>query len=302
MSHEDHTHPAQPAQGHSHDHSQGHSHGNTHGHSHGRPSALPELLDLDAQVLAASLADVRAEIGRLVTTPVHTVLDLGAGTGSGTFGLLEHFPEAHALVLDQSDEMLAHVRERAVLLGLGSRVTTVRADLDEALPDLPLVDLAWASGSLHHLADPDVTLARVASQLRPGGLLAVIELTGHPRFVPDDSQGGPAEAAAHAVLAGDRAADMPAMGGDWRSRLTRAGLLVEIERAIEVDLAPPLPEAAGDYAYALLHRIRDAVAGRLAPVDRDQLDLLLDGGPADVRRRGDLLVRTERQLLIARRG
>ncbi|GEP38838.1 hypothetical protein NPS01_25010 [Nocardioides psychrotolerans] len=278
-----------------------HSARRSHPHGDDRPSGLPTLLDLDAQVLAASLADARADVRTLVEGRVRTILDLGAGTGSGTFGLLQCFPGAHALVLDQSDDMLQHVRDRARHLGVSSRVSTLRADLDQGLPDLPPVDVAWASGSLHHLAEPDVTLADIASVIRPGGLLAVIELTGHPRFLPDDTAGGVAESNAHALLAGDRAVDMPTMGGDWRSRLSRAGLAAETERTIEVDLAPPLPPVAGDYAFALLTRIRDAVAGRLGLVDDEQLGLLLDGGTADVRRRGDLHVRAERQLLIARR-
>lgn len=168
-------------------------------------------------------------------------------------------------------------------------------------PELDPVDLAWASASLHHLADPDRTLAQVVAAIRPGGLLAVVELTGFPRFLTEDMPGGVAEANAHALLAADRAADMPAMGSDWGSRLARAGLVVEMERAIAVDLAPPLAEVASEYALATLTRIRGAVADRLGAADGEHLDRLLDGGTTDVRHRSDLHVRTERQLRIARR-
>lgn len=262
---------------------------------------LPDLLDMDAEMLAGPLSEVRGDIASLVDAPVRSILDLGAGTGTGTFALLQHFPSAHAVAVDGSADMLERLRLRAEQLGLSDRVVTVHADLDEAVPVLDPVDLAWASASLHHLADPDRALAQVVSAIRPGGLLAVVELTGFPRFLTDDMPGGAAEAKAHALLAADRGADMPAMGSDWGSRVTRAGLVVEMDRAIVVDLKPPLAEVASDYAFAALTRIRAAVADRLEAADRGQLDRLLDGGTNDVRRRSDLHVTTQRQLWIARR-
>ena len=272
-----------------------------HGAPDGADNGLPDLLDLDADVLAEQLHAVRADIGRLVDSPVRSILDLGAGTGTGTFGLLRHFAGAHALAVDSSEEMLERLRRRADHLGLRDRVSTLCADLDDALPELEPVDLAWASASLHHLADPDRTLARLVAAIRPGGLLTVVELGGFPRFVPDATPGGAAEARAHALLAADRAVDMPAMGSDWGVRLTRTGLVVEMDRPIVVDLAPPSAPVVGDYAAASLMRIRGAVADRLETTDREALDALLDGGTSDIRRRSDLHVTTERRLWIARR-
>jgi SAM-dependent methyltransferase len=265
------------------------------------PEGLPDLLDLDAEVLAEALEAVRTDIGRLVDSPVRSILDLGAGTGTGTFGLLRQFAGAHALAVDSSEEMLERLRRRAEQLGLRDRVSTLRADLDDSVPDIQPVDLAWASASLHHLVDPDRTLAGLVAAIRPGGLLAVVELSGFPRFVPVDTPGGAAEARAHALLAADRAVDMPTMGSDWGRRLTRLGLVVERDRPIVVDLMRPSAPVVGEYAAASLTRIRDAVADRLEPTDREALEALLDGGRSDVRRRGDLRVTTERRLWIARR-
>jgi SAM-dependent methyltransferase len=271
-------------------------------HAHdGGEDGLAQMLDLDAEVLAEPLRAVLADIARLVDAPVRSILDLGAGTGAGTFGLVRHFPGAHALAVDASEEMLERVRDRAERLGLGDRVSTLRADLDDAVLDVEPVDLAWASASLHHLADPDRTLEQLVAAIRPGGLLAVVELAGFPRFLPDDTPEGAAEARGHALLAADRGVDMPTMGSDWGVRLTRAGLVVETERTIVVDLVPPSAPVVGDYAAASLTRLRDAVADRLEATDCRALDALLEGGPSDVRRRTDLQVRTERRLWIARR-
>ena len=269
--------------------------------THASGDDLSQLLDLDAEILAEPLSAVRADIAALVDEPVRSILDLGAGTGTGTFGLLQHFAGSHAVAVDGSTAMLEHLRRRAEHLGLASRVTTLHADLDVGVPELDPVDLAWAAGSLHHLADPDRTLAQVAAAIRPGGLLAVVELASHPRFLTDGEPGAAAEAKAHALLAVDRTADLPAMGSDWGSRLTRAGLDVVLDRPVVVDLGPPLPDVAGTYAFAVLARIRDAVAERLTAAELGDVDRLLDGGTSDVRHRRDLHVRTERQLRIARR-
>jgi SAM-dependent methyltransferase len=281
-------------------HQRGHEDHPHHHEAHGSAGDLADLLDLDAEVMSEQLHAVRTDIETLADSPVRSILDLGAGTGSGSFGLLGHFTDAHVLAIDASEEMLERLRRRAEQLGLSERVSTLCADLDKTVPGPGGADLAWASASLHHLTDPDRTLAQLAAAIRPGGLLVVIELAGLPRFVPDDTPGGAAESRAHALLAADRAADMPTMGSDWGPRLTRAGLVVELDRTILVDLTRPTPVVAA-YAAATLARIREMVADQLDPTDRGSLDELLAGGITDVRRRTDLRVSTERRLWIARR-
>ena len=279
-----------------------HRHHARHDHAHAtHQDHLSELLDLDAEVLADTAREIHDEIERLADGPIRTIIDIGAGTGTGTIGLLRRFTDAHAVAIDASEEMLGHVADRAAELGLADRVTTQRADLDTGVPAMTPVDLAWASASLHHLAAPDRTLRELVDVIRPGGLLAVVELTGFPRFIADGTPGADAEARVHDLLAADRATDMPAMGADWGVQLEQAGLVVETRRAIEIDLAPPLPPAAGRYAAATLTRTAQAVADRLDPADRATLGTLLDGGPHDVRRRSDLRVTTTRWLWVARR-
>lgn len=269
-----------------------------HSHDH---HALGEMLDLDAEIFASAMQAVYAEIGQAADSPIRSIVDLGAGTGTGTFGLLHFFAQARATAIDSSADMLTGLQQQAVIHGLADRVITVRADLDEALPKLDPVDLAWAAASLHHLADPDRTLSQIAAAIRPGGLLAVAEVDGMPRFLSSDTAGGAAELRARELLAADRAIDMPTMGSDWGARLARAGLVVEQHRSITADPPSPAPPALHSYAAAVLTRIHGAVADRLDATDLQAFDALLDGGPDDVRNRTDLRVTSKRLLWIARR-
>ena len=268
-------------------------------------SAMAELLDLDAEVLHSYLSEVTAWIQELAAgLPPRRILDLGSGTGTGALALLQRFERADVIALDISAQLLHHLRDKARDLGVADRVRTVQADLDAAWPAINKVDLVWASSSLHHMADPDRVLTEAFAVLRPGGLLAVIEMDSFPRFLPDDlGLGRPGlEARCHAVLAERHADEVPHLGSDWGPRLSQAGFTIEAGRPFAIDLAPPLPAPAGRYAQATLRRIRSSLDGRISAGDLATLDTLLDGdGSGSILQRGDLTVRTARTAWVARR-
>lgn len=287
-----------------HAHTPLHHHGPSGGHAHGDGADHhAEILDLDAEVLGEHLASVVAWLP--LHEPPHHVVDLGSGTGTGTFALLDRFPGAHVLAVDASAEHLRRLASRATTRGVHDRVRTVQADLDEtAWPDLGAPDLVWASASLHHLGRPDRALRAVHDALAPGGLFAVVELAGPPRFLPDDAPvGRPGlEARVHAVADRLQAEHMPHRGADWGPMLTAAGFTVEGERTIAVTVDGARSEAVGRYAVGVLGRLRDGVAELLPPDDRTALDRLLDpADPDHLLRRSDLALRTERSVWAARR-
>ncbi|MFJ5288533.1 class I SAM-dependent methyltransferase [Streptomyces sp. NPDC088348] len=261
-----------------------------------------ELLDLDAEVLAEHIASITAWLP--VTTAPRRIVDLGCGTGTGTLALLTRFPGAEVTAVDTSADHLRRLRHKVEAAGLADRVRTVQADLDGVWPELGTPDLVWASASMHHMADPDRTLRQVHGTLAPGGLFAVVELAGFPRFLPEDA---PAERPGleercHAALDRLHAEHMPHRGADWGPKLTAAGFTVEGERVITVDLGPTRAEAVGRYALSSLTRLRGNVADELAAEDVTALDQLLDtGGPHSILRRDDVTVRTERMVWAARR-
>lgn len=266
-----------------------------------------EILDWDAEVLAEVNADI---IGWLpLDASPRQILDLGCGTGAGTFALLDRFPEAHVTAVDASVEHLQRLRVKACARGVQTRVITVQADLDDpgwpgsSVLDTP--DLVWASSSLHHLADPDRMLNRVHDLVGPRGLFAVVELAGFPRFLPaealEDAPG--LEERLHAGYERELAEHMPHRGADWGPKLTTAGFTIVGERTVSVHVGAARSTGVGGYALTALQAIRHKAADHLSPEDLTALDRLLDvNGPHTIARRDDLAVRTERSVWVARRS
>ncbi|MEU5688324.1 SAM-dependent methyltransferase [Streptomyces venezuelae] len=280
-----------------------HAHAHSHTHTHHDDRGQAEILDLDAEVLAEHIASITAWLP--LRAEPRRIVDLGCGTGAGTFALLERFPEANVTAVDASAGHLQLLREKACARGVSDRVSTVQADLDLGdWPDLGTPDLVWASASMHHMADPDHALRSVHQLLAPGGLFAVVELDGFPRFLPADApEGRPGlEERAHRATDSFHAEHVPHRGADWGPMLAAAGFTVEDERTVTVNIEGNRSEAVGRYAHGSLQRIRGAAEATLSPQDLAALDELLDAdGPHSVLRREDLTVRTDRTVWAARR-
>jgi len=259
-------------------------------HSH-----LPELLDLDADVLHDFHREVITWVGSLMPDRPR-IVDLGAGTGTGTFALARHLSDAQVTAVDVAEPMLEHVRHKAAALGLTDRVRTVQADLDQSWPPLEPADLVWASASLHHFADTDRALAQMYNALRPGGVLAVTEIDSFPRFL-SDSADAPLEERCHAILAEMRAEAGMHFHDDWGARLAKAGFAIEAERRFDIALRPPLPAKAGRYAQVSLQHMRHGLEGRASADDLATLEALA----AEAGDRQDLTIRTARTVVLGRR-
>ena len=166
----------------------GQDHPGTH---HGHDDVQGTVLNLDAEVMAEHIAAATSWLP-VRRVPIE-IVDLGAGTGAGTFALLSQFPEARVTAVDSSATHLDELRSKARAANLGDRVGILLADLNASeWPDLGVPDLVWASASMHHLADPVRALRNVREILAPGGLIAIIELAGLPRFSAPHGTRGPA--------------------------------------------------------------------------------------------------------------
>ena len=300
---------------HTHAHDQ-HSPLDQHSHQHGGAADdnYTDLLELDAEVLpdywSAALDWVRDQAA---DTPRARLLDLGAGTGTGAFGLARRFPEAEVVALDISPVSADRVRAKSAALGLARRVRAVEADLDLGWPDLgwpapdtpdaPVLDLTWASMSLHHMADPGQVLREALAATRPGGLIAVAEFSQPLRFLPDDlGFGRPGfESRIADVLGHAHTELMPTLGSAWAPRLAEAGWNVVAERDFPIDLDPPSHPDATRYARAWFARLSEGLADRLEPDDHATLTELLDeDSPRSVLHRANLHIRGIRTITLAR--
>lgn len=105
----------------------------------------------------------------LARVPLQTprqVVDLGCGPGNSTELLLQRFPDAEVLGIDNSPAMLDSARERLP----GCRFEL--ADIGTWTPD-GAFDLIYANASLQWVGDHEGLLPRLLSALAPGGVLAV---------------------------------------------------------------------------------------------------------------------------------
>jgi SAM-dependent methyltransferase len=110
-------------------------------------------------------------------------LDLGCGTGLISFSLRDVFSEI--VLLDASAGMIAELERKIELddaarrssgAGPGAAMKAVAGVPESDLAGLGSFDAAYAMMSLHHMRDTGAVLRAVASALRPGGALRIIDL------------------------------------------------------------------------------------------------------------------------------
>jgi ubiquinone/menaquinone biosynthesis C-methylase UbiE len=136
-----------------------------------------KTLDAPDRVKAMKIDEV---IAALDIRSGSIVADVGAGSGlvsgplaiaTGAKGVL------YAVDIDKG--LLAHIAARAT----DQRITNIKTVLGEFTdPKLPeKVDLAFMNDVLHHIADRGAYLKSLASYLRPGGRIAIVD------FIPSRS-------------------------------------------------------------------------------------------------------------------
>ena len=296
MDHDHSGHQQAHGQQQAHCHHEGHGHHQHAAHDAASDATMADILDLDAEVVGPYLDDLTAWAATHTRAEPRTVLDVGAGTGTGTLALARRFTSAELVAIDRSPTMLDRLRSAAAAHGLAGRLRTAEADLDAGWPEVGTADLAWASSSLHHIAEPGRVLADVRAALNPGGLLVVVEMDGMPRFLPDGVYPGLEERCRKAAAANGWNA-----WPNWTGHLERAGFTVAEERVFNLDIHPA-PPAANRLALRITGGMRERLADHLSAEDRADLDRLLDpDGPEFLLRRGDLVVRGARTTWAAHR-
>jgi len=115
-----------------------------------------------------------ASLLECVPAATRRILDLGSGEGRLAGLLLDRLPDATAVVLDFSEEMLGRLHAR---FDDDRRVSVCAHDLSTPLLDLGVFDAVVSSFAIHHLVDARKrTLYQEAyARLAPGGVFLNLE-------------------------------------------------------------------------------------------------------------------------------
>jgi demethylmenaquinone methyltransferase/2-methoxy-6-polyprenyl-1,4-benzoquinol methylase len=104
------------------------------------------------------------------------VLDVATGTGDLAIELAKAVPSGSVIGLDPSTAMLEIAKQKMVKRGLDGRVTLVEGDA-QALPQANCeIDAATIAFGIRNVPDRPRALRELARVVRPGGMIAVLEL------------------------------------------------------------------------------------------------------------------------------
>jgi SAM-dependent methyltransferase len=146
--------------------------------------------------------DVVAALGLTATM---TVADVGAGTGYFTVRLARAVPSGQVIATDIEPDMIRYLTGRAQREHLAN-VRAVLATGDDPRLDATTVDRILVVDVWHHIADRVRYAKGLASALRPGGQLAIVDFTREATHGPPKEHRLPPEA----ILADLRAAGLDA--------------------------------------------------------------------------------------------
>ena len=111
----------------------------------------------------------------LARRPIERVLELGAGGGACTLGLVEA-ADADVLVTDTSPAFLRMIRRKLASAEVKARIgyATLAGEELDRLPPASL-DLIVVASAVHHVGDWRAFLRAAAERLRPGGVFLMQE-------------------------------------------------------------------------------------------------------------------------------
>jgi ubiquinone/menaquinone biosynthesis C-methylase UbiE len=103
------------------------------------------------------------------------VADIGCGTGASTLVLAKEL-DAQIVAVDFLPEFLDVLRSRAARAGVAESIETMNASMDELPIEPGSLDAIWSEGAIYNMGFEN-GVKQWRTLLKPGGLLAVSELT-----------------------------------------------------------------------------------------------------------------------------
>lgn len=239
-----------------------------------------------------------------------SAVDVGCGAGGAACALATALDGAgRVFAVDVDRRLVATARRRATAAGMGGRIGFAVGDVGAPCVRPGSVELVWASGVVHHLADQQAGVERLVALLAPGGRLALVEGGLPLRCLPHEiGIGRPGlearldEARARWFVELRRSLGGVALPYGWPEALRRAGLVDVATRSFVVERTTPLDNVGR--RIVRLHLT--STATELAPhLDGDDLAVvrrLLDpDDPAGVDHRTDVFPVAVRTLHVGRR-
>ncbi len=127
--------------------------------------------------LAIELAGLKSKNGLKVA-------DIGCGSGASAMVLAKEL-DAQVIAVDLFQAFLSKLEASASQHGFSGRVTTLEASMDKLPFEAASLDVIWSEGAIYNMGfENGVTAWR--RFLKPGGVLAVSELTWFTRSRPDE--------------------------------------------------------------------------------------------------------------------
>jgi ubiquinone/menaquinone biosynthesis C-methylase UbiE len=132
------------------------------------------------QLQSAALANITRRLIRECNIQAGmTVLDIGCGAGDVSMLLAEAVgPSGSVVAVDREARAVDTTRSRAEAAGYRNINAVVATDSD--IPASRLFDAALGRNLLPHQPDPAAMIKRVASAVRPGGVIAFQEFAVYP--------------------------------------------------------------------------------------------------------------------------
>ena len=238
-----------------------------------------------------------------------TVVDVGCGAGGAACAFARRPEVAGVVAVDRDPRLIEVARRRAEAEGVAARVRWAGGEVGRLPLPAGSVDLVWASGVVHHVADQQAAVGELAALLRPGGTLALVEGGLPLRCLPHEvGVGRPGLEArldeARARWFEDLRTELagPPLPYGWPTALAQAGLGDVRTRSYIAEATSPLDPVGRRIARQHLESARDELGDRLDADDRATVRRLLDPtDPASVDRRDDLTVTAVRTAHAATR-
>jgi len=141
--------------------------------------AIAERYDLLNRIISLGVDQGwrRKTVDALELQPGHRVLDIATGTGDLALAVLGRTPDVRVVGLDPSPKMLEVAERKLAARGVGERAELVLGEAESLpFPDGHFDGVTVAFG-IRNVPDRPRALAEMARVVRPGGRVAILELS-----------------------------------------------------------------------------------------------------------------------------